>query len=548
MIDRIIIDNFATIEHLSLDPGTGFNVITGETGAGKSVLVTAVSTVLGGRADTSMVRTGADRAFIQIAGTKAGEEVIISREIMAGGKSVSKLNGEMVTLAQIRDICSDWVDIHGQYDNQQILDPENHIYITDRFHAEATAPQLDKLKKLYDGYRAAKKEYDDLLKEEASASQQQDFYRFEYEYITGLGLEPGEDEELRERLNMMKNSARIFQAVSSTYDALSGSEYGSGASVLGVLGNVTSELSGISEYSDQIADMAARATDAYYALDDIASRLRDMSASLDFSEADMDAVSERLALIEDAKRKYKKDIDGIIGYKEELESKLGMIENFDNEKARLKEAADRKYEALKDQAEHVSELRRIVASRLESAMKRELQDLEFANSEFRIDISELDEIGPLGYDRVEFLISTNPGEPLMPLTKIASGGEISRIMLAFKHIIGESDSVETMIFDEIDTGISGHTALVVGSKLSEIAGHRQILSITHLPQIAACADDNFLISKSVESDKSYTDIEHLDEEGKVRMIATLFSGSADSGNALEAARELIAGCRKEARS
>jgi len=548
MIDRIIIDNFATIEHLSLDPGTGFNVITGETGAGKSVLVTAVSTVLGGRADTSMVRTGADRAFIQIAGTKAGEELIISREIMAGGKSVSKLNGEMVTLAQIRDICSDWVDIHGQYDNQQILDPENHIYITDRFHAEATAPQLDKLKKLYDGYRAARKEYDDLLKEEANASQQQDFYRFEYEYITGLGLEPGEDEELKERLNMMKNSARIFQAVSSSYDALSGSEYGSGASVLGVLGNVTSDLSGISEYSDQIADMAARATDAYYALDDIASRLRDMSASLDFSEADMDAVSERLALIEDAKRKYKKDIDGIIGYKEELESKLGMIENFDNEKARLKEAADRKYEELKDQAEHVSELRRIVASRLESAMKRELQDLEFANSEFRIDISELDEIGPLGYDRVEFLISSNPGEPLMPLTKIASGGEISRIMLAFKHIIGESDSVETMIFDEIDTGISGHTALVVGSKLSEIAGHRQILSITHLPQIAACADDNFLISKSVESDKSYTDIEHLDEEGKVRMIATLFSGSADSGNALEAARELIAGCRKEARS
>lgn len=548
MIDRIIIDNFATIEHLSLDPGTGFNVITGETGAGKSVLVTAVSTVLGGRADTSMVRTGADRAFIQIAGTKAGEELIISREIMAGGKSVSKLNGEMVTLAQIRDICSDWVDIHGQYDNQQILDPENHIYITDRFHAEATAPQLDKLKKLYDGYRAARKEYDDLLKEEANASQQQDFYRFEYEYITGLGLEPGEDEELKERLNMMKNSARIFQAVSSSYDALSGSEYGSGASVLGVLGNVTSDLSGISEYSDQIADMAARATDAYYALDDIASRLRDMSASLDFSESDMDAVSERLALIEDAKRKYKKDIDGIIGYKEELESKLGMIENFDNEKARLKEAADRKYEELKDQAEHVSELRRIVASRLESAMKGELQDLEFANSEFRIDISELDEIGPLGYDRVEFLISTNPGEPLMPLTKIASGGEISRIMLAFKHIIGESDSVETMIFDEIDTGISGHTALVVGSKLSEIAGHRQILSITHLPQIAACADDNFLISKSVESDKSYTDIEHLDEEGKVRMIATLFSGSADSGNALEAARELIAGCRKEARS
>ena len=433
MIDRIIIDNFATIEHLSLDPGTGFNVITGETGAGKSVLVTAVSTVLGGRADTSMVRTGTDRAFIQIAGTKAGEEIIISREIMAGGKSVSKLNGEMVTLGQIRDICADWVDIHGQYDNQQILDPENHIHITDRFHAEATAPELEKLRTLYDGYKAAKKEYDDLLKEEASASQQQDFYRFEHDYISGLGLRPGEDEELKERLNMMKNSARIYQAVRSSYDALSGSEYGQSTSVLGVLGSVTSELSGISEYSEQIAGMSNQAAEAYYALDDIASRLRDMSASLDFSEADMDAVSERLALIEDAKRKYKNDIEGIIAYKEELESKLGMIENFDHEKARLKDIADRKYEALKDQAEHVSELRHIVASRLESAMVRELQDLEFANSGFSIDISELDEIGPLGYDRVEFLISTNPGEPLMPLTRIASGGEVSRIMLAFKQ-------------------------------------------------------------------------------------------------------------------
>lgn len=548
MIDRIIIDNFATIEHLSLDPGTGFNVITGETGAGKSVLVTAVSTVLGGRADTSMVRTGTDRAFIQIAGTKAGEDVIISREIMAGGKSVSKLNGEMVTLGQIRDVCAGWVDIHGQYDNQQILDPENHIHITDRFHAEATAPELEKLRTLYDGYRTAKKEYDDLLKEEASASQQQAFFRFEHEYISGLGLRPGEDEELRDRLNMMKNSAKIFQAVRSSHDALSGSEYGSGMSVLGVLGNVTSELSGISGYSEQIAEMSSQASEAYYALDDIASRLRDMAASLDFSESDMDAVSERLALIEDAKRKYKKDIDGILAYKDELESKLGMIENFDHEKARLKENADRKYEALKDQAEYVSELRHVIASRLEAAMVRELKDLEFANSEFRIDISKLEEIGPLGFDRVEFLVSTNPGEPLMPLTKIASGGEISRIMLAFKHIIGESDSVETMIFDEIDTGISGHTALVVGNKLSEIADHRQILSITHLPQIAACADDNFLISKSVESDKSYTDIEHLDEDGKVRMIATLFSGSSDSGNALEAARELISGCRKEARS
>lgn len=539
MIDRIVIDNFATIEHLSFDLGSGFNVITGETGAGKSVLVTAVSTVLGERADTSMVRTGTDRAFIQIAGTRNGEEAVISREILAGGKSVSKLNGELATLAQIRSFCADWVDIHGQYDNQQILDPENHIHITDRFHSEVTAPELEKLQTAYSEYRAAQKEYDDLLRAEAGALQQQDFYRFEYNYIEGLGLRDGEDEELRERLSMMKNSARIFQAVRASYDALHGSEYDQGASVLSALGSVTQELGSISEYSDQISELAGRANDAYYALDDIASALRDISQSLSFSESDMDEVSERLAVIEDAKRKYSRSIGEILEYQEELSSKLDMIQNFDNEKKRLSDAAHRKRSILEERAEHVSELRHIIAARLESAMMKELADLEFANSEFRIDISRLDDIGPYGYDRVEFLISTNPGEPLMPLAKTASGGEISRIMLAFKHIIGESDSVETMIFDEIDTGISGHTALVVGKKLSEIARHRQIISVTHLPQIAAYGNDNYLISKAVDTDKSFTSIDHLNEDGKVRMIATLFSGSADSENALEAARELI---------
>ena len=539
MLDRIEINNFATIEHLSFDLGAGFNVVTGETGAGKSVLITAISTVLGGRADTSMVRTGTDRAFIQLAGTKGGEDVIISREILAGGKSISKLNGEMVTLGQIRNFCSDWVDIHGQYDNQQILDPDNHIHITDSFHSESLSPELEKLRSCYDDYKAARKEYDDLLKAEANAAQQQDYYRFEYKYIDDLKLYAGEDEELRDRLEMMKNSSKIFQSVRTAYDLLQGSGFEGGPSVLDDLSRAASELSDIGSYSDQIASMASGTYDAYYALDDIASSLRDLLSSLNFSEQDMDDVSSRLAVIEDAKRKYRRSVEEILEFRDELRGRLEMIQNFDSEKSRLAETAHKKYVLLKDQAEHVSELRHIIASRLESALIKELKDLEFANSDFRIEISRLDDIGPLGFDRVEFLISTNPGDPLMPLTKIASGGEISRIMLAFKHIIGETDRVETMIFDEIDTGISGHTALVVGKKLAEIAGHRQIISVTHLPQIAAYGNDNYLISKSVASDKSYTQVEHLDPESKVRMIAALFSGSSDSENALQAARDLI---------
>ena len=539
MLDRIVIDNFATIEHLSFDLGNGLNIITGETGAGKSVLVTAVSTVLGDRADTSMVRTGADKASIQISGTRAGEDVVLSREIMAGGKSVSKLNGELVTLGQIRDFCRDWVDIHGQYDNQQILDPDNHIRITDSYRSEALSPELEKLRVMYDEYKSAQKEYEDLLKAEANAAQQKDYYSFEYKYINDLGLYPGEDDELMERLAMMKNSSKIYQSVRSAYDTLQGSDSDGNPSVLDELSRVASDLSDAGSYSEQISSMATRSYDAYYALDDVSSGLRDILSSLNFSEADMDEVSGRLAVIEDAKRKYRKSVEEILEFRDELGARLNMMQNFDSEKKRLAEAAHKAYAVLEDQASHVSELRHIVASRLESAIIKELCDLEFANTGFRIDISRLDEIGPLGFDKVEFLISTNPGDPLMPLTKIASGGEISRIMLAFKRIIGETENVETMIFDEIDTGISGRTALVVGKKLSEIAGHRQIISVTHLPQIAAYGNDNYLISKSIDNDKSYTSIDHLDEDSKVRMIATLFSGSSESENALQAARELI---------
>ena len=535
MIDRIIIDNFATIESLSLDPGESFNVITGETGAGKSVLVTAISTVLGDRADTSMVRTGADRAFIQIAGTKGGEEVIISREILASGKSVSKLNGEMVTLSQLREFCSDWVDIHGQYDNQQILDPENHIHITDRYHGDTILPELEKLQQLYADYRQAQKEYDDLLKAEATAKEQQDYYNYEFNYIDSLGLLSGEDEELKEKLALIKNSANIYSAVHSSYEML----YGMEDSVLSGLGMVSNELSSVESFSDSISSMASETNEAYYSLQDIAERLRDMESSLNFSEADMDRISERLSVIEDAKRKYNKSIDDILAYRDELSAKLELILNFDSEKTRLSGIAHNRYNALEEQASHVSYIRHIIANSLQTSMERELSDLEFATSEFKIDIQKTDEIGPYGYDKVEFLISTNPGEPLMPLTKIASGGEISRIMLAFKHIIGESDSVETMIFDEIDTGISGRTALVVGKKLSEIAKHRQILSVTHLPQIAAYGDDNFLITKSIDDSKAFTDVEHLDADGKIRMLATLFSGSDTNEGALEAAKELI---------
>ena len=541
MLDRIEITNFATIEHMAFDLGSSLNIITGETGSGKSVLVQAISTALGDRADISMIRNGTDKALIQVVGHIGEEDVIISRELLRSGKSVAKLNGEIVSLAKLREFCSELVDIHGQYDNQQVLDPENHILITDSYNHGSIELELAKLSDLYKRYHEVKREYDQLLRSESESRRQQDFYQFEFDYIDNLDLQPGEDDELREQLDLMRNSERIYEAVAGSYSKLTDDP-----SVLSVLGSCMNQLQGIASYSEELGELSESFSELYYSLEDISSNLRNTSESINFSEDEIDLVSSRLSAIEDAKRKYNMSIEEILAYKEELDGKLGIIHNLDDEKKRLTELIDKRYNELEAQAEVVSNIRKANAASLEREMIKELQDLAFANSEFKIEITRQDDISDLGYDGVEFLISTNPGEPLRPMAKIASGGEISRIMLAFKHIIGSSDSVETMIFDEIDTGISGKTALVVGHKLSEIANHRQILCITHLPQIAASGDDNFSIDKEISEGKSHTVITHLDEAGKLEMLARLISGAPNSSNALEAARELVASVKNKA--
>lgn len=536
MINRIIIDNFATIEHLSFDLTEGLNIITGETGAGKSVLVEAISTALGGRADISMVRTGTAKARIQIAGTLEGEDVIIVRELMASGKSISKLNGEMVTLAQLRKFCSTFVDIHGQYDNQVILDPQNHLEITDRYRHKELSGELDTLHDLYQQYSERKKSYNSLRSEEAEALRQQDFYRFESDYIRNLNLYDGEDDELKEQLELMKNSEKIYSAVNGAYDNL----YEKDESVLSGLRKAIDGLQTIASLSEDFESFAQTLDENYYSIVDISDALRDMRSSLNYSDADIDRASERLSIIEDAKRKYRMSIPEIIAYGEELAGKLNIIDNFDAEIEQRRKDMDEAYARLEKQADRVSDLRKKNGEQLTQALTRELKDLAFANSEFAIHTTRLPEIGPNGYDAMEYMISTNPGEPLRPLSRIASGGEISRIMLAFKHIIGDNDSVETMIFDEIDTGISGKTALVVGKKMREISEHHQILCITHLPQIAAYGNSNFRIQKSFSENSTHTDILRLDEDGKIHMLAGMISGDPDSASALDAARELNA--------
>lgn len=537
MLNRIEIINFATIENMSFDLGDGLNIITGETGTGKSVLVQAISTALGDRADISMIRTGADKALIQIAGEFNGEELIISRELLSSGKSIAKLNGEMISLNDLRKYCSKIIDIHGQYDNQQILDPSNHIAIIDAFtDTEGNlSVLLAKAKELYDEYSQEQRTLQELVKAESEAVRQQEYYKFESEHIKSLSLKPDEYEQLSADAEMMKNGEKIFRAVSSSYSLMHESE----PSVLSLVSQCLNLLNDVSDYSGKLKNTADELNDIYYRLEDISNSLRTTSLSLSFSEEEMNAVQDRLSILEEAKRRYRMDIPSIINYGNELKDKLDTIDDFDKKKNQLESRIAKLLTQLSETAEEISIIRKSGSVNLENAISRELSALSFPNAEFKVRFERLEHISKTGFDKAEFMISTNPGEPIRPLAKIASGGEISRIMLAFKYILGDTDNIETMIFDEIDTGISGHTALIVGQKLLKISHHHQIICITHLPQIAAYGSSNYLISKDLTDGTPKTKIAKLDEEGKLKMLANLISGNSSSDAAIDAAKSLV---------
>lgn len=535
MLDRIEIDNFATIEHLSFDLGPGLNIITGETGSGKSVLVQAMNLALGDRADLSMVRSGAKKALIQLTGTGRGEDFIITRELTAAGKSVAKVNGEILPVNKLRAFCEPLVDVHGQYDNQTLLNPENHISLLDRYAMTETEPALAAVLEAYQHYHDAKRDYDALIREEKEARRRQDFMQFEYDYIVNLELTPGEDRELEEQLDLMRNSEHIFSAVSGAYDILQSDE----GSLLSGLSACMTALQGVASYSDDLSSASEEMTDLYYRLEDLSGSLRSISESIQFSPEEIDAISSRLSSIEDAKRKYGMSVEEILAYAEELDRKLNLLINMDEEIASKEAAMNEARAKLEEEADELHEIRVRVAERLKDAITKELRELAFTHAEFDIQMTRSETVHENGYDIVEFMIATNPGEPLRPLARIASGGEISRIMLAFKSITGDRDQTETMIFDEIDTGISGHTALIVGRKMAALAKRHQIICITHLPQIAACGDDHYSIEKAIENGTSHTHIDHLTEEGKLRSLARLLTGDPDSDQALLAARDLL---------
>lgn len=535
MISHISIKNFAIIEDAQIDFDDGLCIITGETGAGKSIIANAISLVLGARADSNFIRTGSDKAIVQMVASHLNKEYIIIREISANGKNLSKINGEIVTLSQLRELTSKIADIHGQYDTQILLDRKKHIDIVDLYKKEEIEEAKKKVLRLFNDYRNIllnlKKHKEELIEYQ----KRKNFLEEEAKLISDANLKVGEDIELLQRLNTAQNEEKLRQAWENLYN-LSNSEDNS---ITSLINHAQKQLGEVSDLSRSAKEMEYEFADLYFKMEDITKKIRQNMEGMGFSEENIGYMSERLDMIEALKRRYGTDIEGILKHLASIEKETDNMVKVASKIGQMTEDKERLGEKLKIETALLTELRQSSAKALEAKVQGELHDLDFKDAIVDIKFEISNKYTSNGRDKIEFMISTNKGEPVKALAKIASGGEISRIMLAFKSIIADYDGIETMIFDEIDNGISGIAASKVGKKLKNLAKKSQIIVITHLPQIAALGDSNYRIIKGAEQDRTLAKVIKLSEKQKIEELARMMSGDAVTKVALENAKTLI---------
>ena len=535
MIRHLRISNFAIIENVDIDLYDGLNIITGETGAGKSIVIEAVSLALGSRADTAFVRSGKEKATIQMIADLNGEEYIITREISAGGRSTCRINDEIVTLGTLSSLCAGLADIHGQYDHQSLLNPDNHLTLVDLYRKDVISPAKEEVSRIFGEYSDLKSRLASLKADLAEGRRRLDFMSYELKELEEAVLRDGEDQELEEEITLLQNSEKIFENLAGAYQVSSDSEF----SLLSGMKQVADLVGETAGFTEELNELGKRLSDLYYEYEDACSLIRECRDRVVFDPAALDAAISRAEQLKRLKSKHGKDIQGLIEYRDELRTRIESIDNADHNLEELEADIQKTSAALEAASIRLSDARKASAGSLEELISLQLEQLGFENSGFEISFNRLDSYTEEGFDSVEFLISTNRGEPLKPLSKIASGGEMSRIMLAFKKIIGDYDEIPTMIFDEIDSGISGIAASVVGRKLREISRNHQIICITHLPQIAACGTSNFRIAKHSDREMTYTTVEPLTEDEKIQEIARLLGGNNITDTTLASAKELI---------
>ena len=555
MLTHISIRDFAIIKDVSLDFQQGLHILTGETGAGKSIVIEAVSMALGSRADTTFVRSGADKAIIELTAEISDPAVLsllsendlgdestlyILREIHASGKSICRINGTLVSVSFLNNLCKRIADIHGQYDHQSLLNPDSHIHLLDGYYRTSIEPIRNEVASLYSEYIRIKSELDAIFRAQAEKLRNRDFMEFEQREISQANLKIGEDDSLSEQLLLLQNSEKLYSTLSEVYELL----YDQPPSSQDSIGRSMQLLDGIKNFSKDYAGLAEIVSDCFYKLDDLRTDLRKAKESITFSPETINDIMERIDLLDRLKKKYGGSIESVLLHKEEIEEKLAQIENSSLLQDTLTEELALCKEQLDLATEKLTAIRMEAATHMEQDMARELEELNFKDTSLTVSITPLqDESGKRytesGSDHIEFLIITNKGELPKPLSKIASGGEISRIMLAFKSIIGGFDRIPTLIFDEIDSGISGATASIVGRKMKQISSDHQVICITHLAQIAAFSDHHYRIFKEESEGKTSTHVTYLDKEEKTLEIARMLGGLHVTETTLKNAEELI---------
>ncbi len=536
MLEQLTIKNVAVIDKLSVTFDNGLSVLTGETGAGKSIIIDSINMILGDRARKELIRNGTDYAQVEavfnmtdaVRGVLLENDidcdddcVIITRKITVDGKSTARINGSAVTLNVLRDIADMLINIHGQHDNQALLTPRKHIMFLDGF-AKSDA-ELNAYRETYEKRNAVKKELEKLLLNIGERMQRADLLSYQVNEITAANLTEGEEDELISERNILERAEEIqenvLRAVASLYDS------DDGASAYDRISEAQSALGNISDISDTLREAYNAITSALYSVEESAREIRDFGAGVEFDEQALAEVEERLDMINRLKRKYGGTVSDIIEYGKKAQKELSELETSDERADELRLELESLQKELQLCAEKLTDVRKKSAQVLQAEIETALHELNMERAKFCVNVTKKD-FSSDGADIVEFLISTNPGEELKPLVKIASGGELSRVMLAIKSILAKSDAVDAMIFDEIDTGVSGSAAQKIADKLKAIASSAQVICITHLPQLASVADTHFLIEKDIEGEMAKTTLINLDYNGRIAELARIVGGGA----------------------
>lgn len=564
MLSLLHIENIAVISSADISFAPGFNVLTGETGAGKSIVIDSIGAIIGARTSRDLIRTGAKSARVsaifrdlpqlpwfaqqEIYPDENGE-LMLERTMQPDGKNSCRVNGRPILVTQLRELGQQLLNIHGQHDGQQLLDEECHLSYLDSFGG--TGPALAAYLAAYEEMQGIRKALCALQMDESEKARRMDTLTYQIGELERAELRSGEEEELAERRELLRNAERITDAVEGAWQALTGGDDGEGA--VSLLISAEESLAAGGRHSEHLARLSAQASELRFALDDLAEQVRDAQSALDFYPGELDEVEGRLDVIYRLKRKYGESVDEMLAYLEKCRNELDEIQ-FSEERAEKLEAELRKAQnAAQTRGEALSAVRKAAAEQLAERIQRELEQLDMPKVRFQVEFAPKmceDGMDDTGMDQVRFLMSANLGEELKAIQKIASGGELARIMLALKNVLAENDQVATMVFDEVDTGVSGRAAQKVAEKLFEVAQNRQVLCVTHLPQIAAMGDVHFSVEKGEADGRTFTAVERLDRTRRKEELARLTSGDHITPTALEGAEEMLAAaeqCKKRAK-